>query len=617
VPAETPQAPEDVPDFGADHAAALAFWDARRMRSDAPWWTHLRAAQAARDCGDFDRADRIVQEGAASFPSNNGFFGERALIAEQRGDWMAAEGFWRAALALAPADGRARFGLVEALYHQRRPEDAAAALDAASAAPIPARDDVAAFASRIEIHRDPLEASRRWNAARALFPDEPSFHARAAEAARHARRFDEAAAILDAAIPRFGEVPMLLAERGWLAQWIYDWPAAEAAWRRYIAVDLSQWWAFMGLAHALTQSGRQAEAEAMLLDQQIRAPWELAFFSLYADYAERRGDLAEARARWDVVRTRFPHDAAGHQGMARVLRLLGHLVQARHVLIEAEALVGPTHALMLEGARLAAALGQTEMALRTLADVRARFPHIEAAWLEAEPLLRAVGRFEEAEALMQQAMGQFPTTWLIWRQAGIGLVAREKWADAVRHWHRFGQRFPGPEAETFRLQDALLRLADVDPGAAEALIAELGLQRPRDAGMETMVMAFESLGGEGAGGGCEFGSFQRDHGADPLGLLRWATVVPASLIACLEDRFAGMGDPATTEVVLNDHGAEPMWEIHDIRYGIQMHSFVPAAQAGADRMKQSACRRMGYLRGKLLETIEEGEKVLVLKSAER
>jgi predicted Zn-dependent protease len=89
-----------------------------------------------------------------------------------------------------------------------------------------------------------------------------------------------------------------------------DWPAAEAHWRTALTFDIRPWWAYTELAGALEQQGRLAEAEAVLLEGQLRSdePDEITLHTYAAELAWKREDWAGAVARWAEARRRFPND---------------------------------------------------------------------------------------------------------------------------------------------------------------------------------------------------------------------------------------------------------------------------------------------------------------------
>ena len=125
----------------------------------------------------------------------------------------------------------------------------------------------------------------------------------------------------------------------------------------------------------------------------------------------------------------------------------------------------------------------------------------------------------------------------------------------------------------------------------------------QDDAARALLASFQSLGDD-----CEFGLVQRRYGAEHLALLRGVTLAPETLLALLHARLEGLGDPAHTEIY-----TAPWGELmaHDQRYGIRMHSFVQAAGVDQARFKLNHCRRMDFLRTKMLEELALGEKLFV------
>ena len=75
---------------------------------------------------------------------------------------------------------------------------------------------------------------------------------------------------------------------------------------------------------------------------------------------------------------------------------------------------------------------------------------------------------------------------------------------------------------------------------------------------------------------CEFGLVQRRAGAEPLGLLRFATSPLPALLAGLEARFDGLGDPAAmdlAEVPFSPGSNSCEWIVRDRRFGFVFHTF--------------------------------------------
>jgi hypothetical protein len=138
---------------------------------------------------------------------------------------------------------------------------------------------------------------------------------------------------------------------------------------------------------------------------------------------------------------------------------------------------------------------------------------------------------------------------------------------------------------------------------AQGGIVEVG--RVADPEALALLMRFESLGQN-----CEFGLVQRRFGAEPLSLLRWTFVKPMTLIRLLEARGAGMGEAENVELRTSDWG-EHM--VHDRRFGISFHSFMTSALADPDAFLKKQAARLRWLRDKLVEDLEQAEKIFVYK----
>ena len=132
---------------------------------------------------------------------------------------------------------------------------------------------------------------------------------------------------------------------------------------------------------------------------------------------------------------------------------------------------------------------------------------------------------------------------------------------------------------------------------------------------------FESLGaGRGPGkghacdGGCEFGFFQRRAGAEPLSLLRWATIEPDMLLLGLREGFARIDRP---ENMLLEPQPTYDWRLLIDCYGIQVdHTHLDRARIDHDSAVQMVSKRFGYLRRKLIEDLTEGRKHFVYRLAD-
>ncbi len=328
-----------------------------------------------------------------------------------------------------------------------------------------------------------------------------------------------------------------------------------------------------------------------------------------AEGAQLRGEFTAAEPLWRAIRNRFPHLWHGYVNGAHTLAALGRHDEGRQLLAQAVVRFPSEPAVVHAHARLAISMEDWVTAEATL---RAALEFDVRPWWVYTELARAVeqqGRLIEAEAILLHGQAENPDEPSAFINYAQVAWRREDWAAAVMRWAEARRRFPLIDALPAREHEALMRLGEHDQAAYEAALRDLG-RLSREEQDRDLVLRFESLGGTGPYGGCEFGCFQRSHGAEPLGLFRWAAVSPASLIHALTARFAGIGE--MSNITIAPEGGQ--WEITDTAYGTRMHSFVSVIEVSSDKMQAMASRRMRYLREKLIADLENPEKIFVLKS---
>src|SRR5205823_4809079 len=110
----------------------------------------------------------------------------------------------------------------------------------------------------------------------------------------------------------------------------------------------------------------------------------------------------------------------------------------------------------------------------------------------------------------------------------------------------------------------------------------------------------------------EFGLVQRHFGLEPLGLLRWGATAPDKLRAALRGGLEGVGSLENTTIDL----VRGEYIIRDKRYGMMMHTFLFESSISHQELLDKMCRRMDYLRRKLINDIESGEKIFVYQKAD-
>ena len=105
---------------------------------------------------------------------------------------------------------------------------------------------------------------------------------------------------------------------------------------------------------------------------------------------------------------------------------------------------------------------------------------------------------------------------------------------------------------------------------------------------------------------------QRHYGAEPLGLLKFTSTPSKLLMAALDCDFVGVGDAENT--ALTTFNGE--YVTRDKSYHMSMHTFIQ--DNGDDREKRfvSVCRRIRFLRDKLLQDLKDAEKIFVYSCRE-
>jgi hypothetical protein len=229
---------------------------------------------------------------------------------------------------------------------------------------------------------------------------------------------------------------------------------------------------------------------------------------------------------------------------------------------------------------------------------------------EAQRLI-AAGEATGADSLLQSAIQSFPDNLALLQSYAAIASEREDWAEAAKRWAAVKAASPEDWVEDWiaghRLFEAKSRLVDSGTVFAEE-IPSLGAHTARD---RDLMMSFEGLGGHFQG--CEFGNIQRWHGAEPLGLLRWTGMTHQSLLDALEARFEGVGLPENTELYTEDNDGYLEYRTRDRRFIMAMHTFVRADSIPYDSMLRNVCRRLQYLRDKLVFDLTAGEKIFVFR----
>ncbi|WP_131113978.1 tetratricopeptide repeat protein [Lichenihabitans psoromatis] len=395
------------------------------------------------------------------------------------------------------------------------------------------------------------EAAARWKTIWTDNPQAAISHAGYAGALRKLNRCAESDAVLSVARQAFADDPNIWLESAATAHRSGDSEAALTFASHLVAHFPERPHGYEAMARAYREQQRFDEADAILLRGRALFPAEASIASEYAATADMRGDWAEGLRRWQDVRTCFPKAAYGYAGVGASFRRLKRFDDADAVLVAGMAQYPNDENLAINHAWVADDRGESAEAMRRWTALRARFP--------THPTIR--------------------TGW-VESQNRANLAEVDRLVDQA---HATAQSAPPPELPTDR-------------------------ESGHEPQFRDLFMGFESLGEN-----CEFGFVQRHFGAEPLGLLRWTGITFDKLLSGLAVDFDGVGTPDRTVMELNPSNHE--YYTTDRVYGLAMHTFMTRDEGNEARIYQKLCRRLQYLRTKLLDDLRAAEKIMVFQAA--
>ena len=172
------------------------------------------------------------------------------------------------------------------------------------------------------------------------------------------------------------------------------------------------------------------------------------------------------------------------------------------------------------------------------------------------------------------------------------------------------------EADGFRWTDGDARLPGhlLGEAAGEAELHVAAGAMPHylaaDAPDAALFARFLALGDD-----CELGLVQREFGAEPMDLLRWAGTDIARLVLGLCRRFGGVGDPARTRLEFREDEGE--YRLRDpLYFGQHTWTYGRLADAAEEEaMRLAGAARLRLMARKLLADIAAGQRILVFASS--
>lgn len=595
-------------------------WESVRTTFPEHSASYTGAAQALREQRRFDEADAILVEALTRFPNDPGIRSDYGWRAQIAGEWPEATRRWREMRECHPDHPVGYTAGAVALREQRRFDEADALLAEAIERFPNERAPLIEYAWLATARRDWPQAVARWQQVRTRFPDQTDGYLRGAQALAATWQHEAAEQLLSDGMERFPDDAALAAEHAWSAFHRHELePAVQrfAALRARFPETLT---GYTGGATALRNLFRLAEAEALLDEAQRRFPGEPRILLEHAQLPmfhplRRERDPEEALRRLAALRARFPDCEDGYVTGIRYLREAGRTDQAEALALTGLERLPDSAALTLEYGSIARDRADWPEAIRRYETAHRRFPDQPGGAIGLAASLAMAGQYEEAEQLLQETIERFPTAVAAFHEFGWVAARRDDWAAALMRWSEGQRRFPDELEFAHRLFEARLRLAESGGSSeAERAPAPTAEADPR-AALRDIIMDFESLGGTALG--CEFGMFQREFGAEPLGLLRWADMPYDGLIFALENRFDGVGSEEHTELFVNRENSRPEYCTVDRRGFMFMRAFIYEDEMPNERMWKQAERRLRYLKDKLIADLESGSKIFIYRITAR
>lgn len=366
---------------------------------------------------------------------------------------------------------------------------------------------------------------------------------------------------------------------------------------------------------ALSKLGASlARIATLVAERTIRRGDKRAFDAQVAEAlkAQMAGRLEEALALWEIARARWPRKPVGYCGVIVCARELRRFSYAAEIVALAHSRFPGNTAVIAEDAQLAQRRDDWPRAVELWERI-ARRPDTRPEYLQTYAfglfVLGRDDRLEEAIGLLQMRFPDYPQSIAL---RAMLATRREDWDEALTLWREFRQLYPEDvagwenygkayQAKQFALLERQGEGADVEVVNPEAITVV------EDEAARALLLDFESLGSD-----CEFGLVQRRFGAEPLGLLRFNSVQLGGLLQALAHRFEDMGAPEHTELAVLPNGE---YFIRDRRFGLAMHTFLFKWNEDADRLHAKFCRRVAFLKDKLLEDLAEARKTFVFLSS--
>jgi tetratricopeptide (TPR) repeat protein len=598
----------------ADFATAAQRWREIRLCFPNNLGGYLGGGLAHRRMGDYNAADDIYRAALSRLPDTLNVFADFAWNAEEKGDLPEAIQRWHTVQSRFPEveNGYVRAGVL--LLNSEHWDEADDVLAEAVRRFPDSVDAMTSYAWVAQNRGHWPEALKRWEMVLHRFPQLRDPRRLAAQVLMELGRFEDAKNVLAPALRMFPDDRDIVVLSGWMATRRRDIEAAERIWgsvrERYPEnVD-----GYLGHALALRDVNRLNEAEVMLTDASRRFPENSLIAMDLAHIPELRKNWSLASERWRRVMAQFPDLPAAYIGLGNSLGREGDMKEAEATYSAGKRRFPDDIALGAAQASLSASAGDWVTALARWKTLRQRFPGNPLGYLGLAQTLRGSGELSQSLEALSEALQRFPENMELEIQLALTLSAKREWPTALARWESLKKRFPNHSDVRSGIAQ-ILDKALSDQAAANtvafsvpsALLAADVDDSEYIRSLSVLFKRFESLGDT-----CEFGMVQRIFQADQVSLLRWAATSPENLVKALDTRFDGVGDPEHTVISIN--GDE--YTTEDRRYSMHSHTFTSPAAEPIEFFVPEQCRRIQWLRGRLLDNLASASRIFVYKHEE-
>ena len=464
------------------------------------------------------------------------------------------------------------------------------------------------------------DALERWARVRIAARTNPVGYSATVQVHQKLRQFNAADALAMDGLSRFPADAGLLMNYAWGAHHTRNWAEAAKRWEAFRMQSPDAKLGYVQGALALREEGNLPAAEVLLAEGFRRFPDDIELLTSYAAIASQGQHWTQAARRWRWVRIKFPDHRVAYLLEARALIRLKASEEAELVTLAGLKEFPDDGELILEAARCARQLGHHAVALERWEQAFRLASHIPSAGIGYAEALAQAGEVARADDILTGLSERFPKDAATMIAFARLAVERGDWAAARTRWreahgdHSDNRAFAAAANEAamkalLSEQPELARMLSQLAGTnlAMPVSSERGADdTPPELDPRELLMQFESLGDN-----CEFGILQRRFGAEPLSLLRWTSIGHDLLVDALNNQLDGVGLPENTLLVVNGD-----YRTRDTRYYMQMTTFILPSQATPEELLPKLCRRLQYLRTKLLDDLRAADKIFLHKAVE-